>query len=528
MLIFVPMSGFGNRYQRAGYTQPKPLIPVDGAPMIERVLAGFPKDGNYLFVINAIHAETTPLVSVLRALRPQARIRVIAPHKDGPVRTILDCEADIADDEDVCVNYCDFGVDEPLSDLVDWLAAHPCDGAMTAYRGFHPHSLGPTLYAYMRSEGDRVLEIREKHYFTDNKFNEYASTGLYYFRRGDVLKRLARQLTESGERVNGEFYVSTLMQRLIEDGGTVRVKEVRHFFQWGTPEDLQDFEGWAAAMRRIDGFLDDTARADSRSAQVIPMAGRGQRFADQGYVQPKPLVDVAGRPMVLQALACLPRPTPEHSAAGPTLVAQAEHVQLPQFSSVLRDVRPAPNLIALDRVTEGQACTVELGLAGYDKDSPVLIAPCDTGYVYDVSRWRELEASDADLIIWCARGHLPAIWRPQMYGWLALDGDRVSQVAVKRPVDGLPVAQQAVITGTFWFRSVGLCRREIRSLIADNDRVNNEFYVDTIARRMVERGAKVRAFLLDKYITWGTPEELKTFQYWNDVFREGRPMGQSA
>ncbi len=523
MLIFVPMSGFGSRYQRAGYTQPKPLIPVDGAPMIERVLAGFPPDGKYLFAINAIHAETTDLSAVLRKLRPQATIRVIPPHKDGPVRTILECEDDIPDDEDVLVNYCDFGVDEPLSDLTDWLADHPCDGAMTGYRGFHPHSLGPTLYSYMRNEGDRVVEIREKHHFTENKFNEYASTGLYYFRRGDRLKRLSHQLVDSGERVNGEFYVSVLMQKLIEDGGTVRVKEVRHFFQWGTPEDLRDYESWAQAMRRMDSFLAEVAECESSSAQVIPMAGRGQRFADQGYADPKPLIDVAGRPMVAQALSCLPR-RGAIAHVSPTLVAQAEHAPLPQFQALLRDLDPTPRLIPLDRVTEGQACTVELGLRDFAADQPVLIAPCDTGYVYDVSKWREFEHSDAELIVWCARGHLPALWRPKMYGWLALDGDQITKVAVKQPVDQVPLSEQAVITGTFWFRSVGLCRKEIADLIAANDRVNGEFYVDTIARRMVERGRRVRAFVLDKYITWGTPEELKTFQYWNEVFREGRPI----
>ncbi|HMU40446.1 MAG TPA: NTP transferase domain-containing protein [Pseudomonadota bacterium] len=525
MLIFVPMSGFGTRYQKAGYSEPKPLIPVDGAPMIERVLSGFPLDGKYLFAVNSIHAENTPLVSALRALRPQATIRVVPPHKDGPVRTILECADDIADAEDVLVNYCDFGVDEPLSALTDWLAVHPCDGAMTGYRGFHPHSLGPTLYAYMRNEGNRVIEIREKHHFTENKFNEYASTGLYYFKRGDRLKQLSRKLFDSAERVNGEFYVSTLMQKLIEDGGTVRVKEVQHFFQWGTPEDLQDFESWARAMRRIDAFLAEVAECETPSAQVIPMAGRGQRFAEQGYAEPKPLIEVAGRPMVAQALSCLP-----HRATGvgehPTLVAQAEHAPLPQFQALLRDWKPTPRLIQLDRVTEGQACTVELGLDGVAAEQPVLIAPCDTGYVYDVAKWRAFEQSDAELVVWCARGHLPALWRPHMYGWLRLDGDKITQVAVKQPVANVPLVEQAVITGTFWFRSAGLCRKEIAALIAANERVNQEFYVDTIARRMVEQGRKVRAFVLDKYITWGTPEELKTFQYWNDVFRNGRPMAK--
>jgi hypothetical protein len=55
--------------------------------------------------------------------------------------------------------------------------------------------------------------------------------------------------------------------------------------------------------------------------------------------------------------------------------------------------------------------------------------------------------------------------------------------------------------------------------------VNGEFYLDTIARRMVERGGRVRAFKVDKYVPWGTPEELKTFDYWNAVHRSARAWG---
>ena len=60
MLIFIPMAGFGDRYIKAGYVEPKPLIPVDGVPMIERVIAGFRQgvpDAKFLFCINRKHAE---------------------------------------------------------------------------------------------------------------------------------------------------------------------------------------------------------------------------------------------------------------------------------------------------------------------------------------------------------------------------------------------------------------------------------------------------------------------------------------
>jgi NDP-sugar pyrophosphorylase family protein len=514
------MAGFGDRYRRAGYTEPKPLIPVDGATMIERVLDTFPKDARYLFGINKTHAETTDVRAVLEKLRPGSPIVVLEPHKDGPIQTVLACAEHIPDDEDVLLNYCDFGVDWSFPEFAKWLVDGNFDGAMTAYKGFHPHSLGPTLYAYMKNDGDRVTEIREKHHFTPDKFSEYASSGLYWFRRGKDLVRISRQLVEEGNRVNGEFYVSMAMQKLVEEKQKVGVFPLKHFYQWGTPEDLRDYESWARAMRSLDGFLPKMAKATSRGAQVIPMAGRGQRFVDQGYEKPKPLIDVGGRPMIAQAMACLPRPTQR------VLVALSDHAKDEKFRAEVKALEAPTRIVELTKVTEGQACSALLGVDGLDLDAPVLFAPCDTGYVYDVDKWLALEkANDCDLILFTAKNHLPALWRPQMYGWLSTTADGlIDKVAVKKQVEGVPPAEQEVVTGTFWFKSARLYEDETNAMIAANDRVNNEFYIDTIARRMVERGARVRAFTVDKYMPWGTPEELKTFLYWNEVFRGGKSI----
>ncbi|MEO6575962.1 MAG: NTP transferase domain-containing protein [Polyangiaceae bacterium] len=522
MLIFIPMSGFGDRYIRAGYTQPKPLIPVDGVPMIERILQLFPADARFLFGINRQHAESTELASVLARLRPTATIVVIEPHKDGPIQTVLSCAEHIPDDEDVLLNYCDFGVDWSFGDFEAWLTAGAWDGAMTAYKGFHPHSLGPTLYAYMKSEGDRVTEIREKHHFTPDKFEEYASSGLYYFRRGRDLKRIAQELVDAGARVNGEFYVSMAMQSLIAQGGKVGVYPLAHFYQWGTPEDLRDYDSWAKAMTGLDAFLSRARHTQSRAVQVIPMAGRGQRFVDQGYADPKPLIDVGGRPMIAQAMASLPSPTDR------VLIALHEHAENKRFQAEVAALKAPTRVLELDRVTEGQACTAKLGLDGIDLDRPILFAPCDTGYTYDLDRWLTIEgADDADLVVWSARDHLPARWRPQMYGWLVVDGERISHVAVKKQVDGFPADTQEVVTGTFWFRSARVFLEQFEAMVAANDRVNGEFYIDTIVRRMVEAKGEVKAFTVTKYMPWGTPEELKTFNYWNEVFRGGRSIPES-
>ena len=278
-------------------------------------------------------------------------------------------------------------------------------------------------------------------------------------------------------------------------------------------------------MHKLDGFLPEARAAHTTSSLVVPMAGRGQRFVDQGYADPKPLISVAGRPMIHQALDTLPQPSAR------VLVAQREHAADARFRATVAELAGKTQVVSLDRVTEGQAITARLGLdegvtAGLDLTRPVLFAPCDTGYVYDVALWKELEReADSELIVWSARGHLPAIWRPHMYGWLSVgQHGAIERVAVKQLVEGVSAAEQEVVTGTFWFRDGHAFLREVEALVADNDRVNNEFYIDTIARRMVARGAKVRAFTVEKYMPWGTPEELKTFDYWNAVHRGGRAL----
>jgi NDP-sugar pyrophosphorylase family protein len=534
MLIYVPMAGFGERYRRAGHRDPKPLIPVDGRPMIERVVEGFGPlraGDRFLFAVNRTHAETTPILAELARIAPGARTVVVEPHRDGPIQTLLACAEHIPEREAVTLNYCDFGVRWRFEDFVSWCERGPWDAAMSAYRGFHPHSLGPTLYACMRTEEDastapgaRVLEIREKHHFTMNKLDEYASAGLFWCRDGGTLLDAARAVARDDERVAGELYVSTAMQRLVAAGRRVGAYPLERFYQWGTAEDLADYESWARALRRLDGFLADVAAAPTRSVHVVPMAGRGRRFVDAGFTDPKPFIPVAGTPMVGAALRCLPRP------ARRVLVTQSGHATDPRLAAVMRGLGGDTEVVTVDAVTDGQATSASLGVARAASDDPILVASCDAGHVYDPAALAAMEADGAtDVGVFVAKGHLPARWRPEAYGWASLEDDgRVREVAVKEQVAGAAPEAQGALTGTFWFRTRALYDELYAALRASGERVRGELYVDTMARQAAQRGLVVRAFAVDQWVTWGTPEELATFDYWNDVFRGGRALLRDA
>jgi len=78
MQIIIPMTGIGKRFLDAGYTRPKPLIEVEGKPIIEYVVNMFPGETDFVFIVNEDHARETDLLEVIKRIAPTAQI-VLAP-----------------------------------------------------------------------------------------------------------------------------------------------------------------------------------------------------------------------------------------------------------------------------------------------------------------------------------------------------------------------------------------------------------------------------------------------------------------
>ena len=250
MNIIIPMSGIGERFLQAGYTTPKPLIDVEGKPIIQHIIERFSPEDNFIFICNQNHLETTELKKTLLKITRNQTILEIPQHKFGPVYAILQASTHINDDEPYIVNYCDFSWRWNYGDFKIFLEKSFCDGCVVTYKGFHPHLLGPNSYASLRTDGNKALEIREKHSFTLNKMNSHQSSGTYYFRRGSDIKKYFQHLIDKKLNLNGEYYVSMAYQPMIEDHQQVLIYEIPYFLQWGTPEDLSEYLGWSDYFKK--------------------------------------------------------------------------------------------------------------------------------------------------------------------------------------------------------------------------------------------------------------------------------------
>ena len=305
MKVIIPMSGMGNRFLKAGFEEPKFLIQVEGRPVINHIIDLYPSDTQFIFICNEKHAEETNILEVLDAVPNEKDIVIIPTHKKGPVGAIAQCYDLIDDDEQIIVNYCDFSMGWDYDEFETYVNRTDCDGAIVCYTGFHPHMLGGDNYAFVKTQDDNLfVEIKEKESYTDDKMSEFASTGTYYFKKGKYIKKYFQDLMGKDMHVNNEYYVSLVYNLLESDNLKTYVYEVPYMLQWGTPLDLKIYNKWSNYYRQIDKIKQQTKL--SNTVTILPMAGQGSRFAVEGYEKPKPLIEVNGKPMLQQAIKCLP------------------------------------------------------------------------------------------------------------------------------------------------------------------------------------------------------------------------------
>lgn len=252
MKIIIPMSGAGSRFVKAGYTDLKPLIQVNGKPIIEWVVRMFPGATDFTFICQEDHLKNTPMRQVLEGLQVKCQIVGIESHKQGPVLALKKAFHAINDSVPCLVSYCDYYMHWNFADFQRQLNLKNNDGSVPCYTGFHPHLIpAKNLYAGCRiDDQNRLLEIKEKYSFEKDKTKGHHSPGVYYFKSGQLLKSYCDKMIAQDHHLNGEYYVSMLYELMLKDNLDIYVYDkIPHFCQWGTPEDLQEFLFWTRHLK---------------------------------------------------------------------------------------------------------------------------------------------------------------------------------------------------------------------------------------------------------------------------------------
>ena len=508
MQLIIPMSGVGQRFKDNGYKLPKPFIEISGKPIVQHVVDMFPGIEDILFIVNRDHFEDKELKieSRLTKIYSDAKIAVIEPHKLGPAWAILQASEQIKQESPVVVNYCDFACTWDFSAFREELESG-IDGLIATYAGFHPHMLRNTQYAYLKlNELGNLIEIQEKLSFTSSPMDEPASSGTYGFGTGKILLDAIKNQISSGDSYNNEYYSSLTYKNMIATDRVIKSFQIEKFFQWGTPEDFEDFKYYKDFF--IYKLNREYSKIDVDRIEILA-AGAGKRFAAAGYKEIKPFLPLGDSFLALQAMEALGG----SSNSKGILLQQSQltskhHVEILESNEIyIREV---------NELTKGQADSALISLSSGLGEN-CIVGTCDSLVFPRNSDF--LPKKIKTLGVWITKPSEFAIKNPKQFGWVCLDANgNVSESWIKEEP---PFSREKfVISGTFYFGDVSGSIELLRSFLLEGSTVNGEYYLDSLLEFARGENWQILGLIPEWFISLGTPDEYETYVYWENLFNQ--------
>jgi len=235
---------------------------------------------------------------------------------------------------------------------------------------------------------------------------------------------------------------------------------------------------------------------------LIPIAGRGSRFLAEKdknpeYGKAKPIINIAGHAMVKWAISSLPLESEDKLI----FLVLKEHIETQNIDKTLRDIfGESINIIVVDKVTEGAACTALLAKEYINNDEPLIITDSDH-YIDGKTHFEEIKRyKDVDGMI------------PVFYGnnnkWSFSKTDEEGYVV--EVAEKVQISRDANI-GAYYFKKGRDFVWAAEEMIEEDDRTNNEFYVAPVYNYMIRRGKKIRLSRPKFVHGLGIPKDVEKF-----------------
>jgi len=234
--IVIPMSGAGKSFIQAGYTFPKPLIDINGEPMIQLVIENLTPKINHKFILisKKDHFDKYSLNQVFNNATDGNFVSLpLTLPTQGAACSVLNAVDYINNENELILANADQVIDADINDFVQFARKSKAEGVIMTFNSRHPR----WSYARVDKRGN-VLEVAEKKVISDQ-----ATVGIYYFRKGSDFVKAAFSMIKKNIRFNNDFYVCPTYNEMILDNKQVINWQIKQsqMHGLGTPEDLNNY-----------------------------------------------------------------------------------------------------------------------------------------------------------------------------------------------------------------------------------------------------------------------------------------------
>lgn len=229
---------------------------------------------------------------------------------------------------------------------------------------------------------------------------------------------------------------------------------------------------------------------------VIPMSGAGSRFTSAGYDKPKPFIEFHGKTMIENVIENLGVDN------NFTLIVQQSH--LDNFSHIFYNIKQrvsSLNTVSVKTITRGAAESCLLSKNFLNLDEPLLIANCDQIMKWDLARINShMLDNSLDGVILTFDSQSPK------NSYAAVDSNNL----VTRTAEKQVISRHAT-NGIYIWKKAKDFFDAAEQMIAENNTVNNEFYVCPVYNYNIKNKKHIGIYYIDEHWPIGTPQDLTIF-----------------
>lgn len=205
--IIIPIAGSSSLFINAGYVYPKPLIEIDGLPMIQRVIeqAGSVKDEyTFIFIIRDEDAMKFHLDNTLKLLAPHSEVIKLKKDTKGGLCSVLMAIDKIDEEDSLIILNGDQILDVSYDEILQYWKKENADAGIITFKSVHPR------WSYARIENNKVVQTAEK-----NPISSHAIVGYYYFRNASAFFKAAYNVIRNDVQHEGNYYISPVINEYV-------------------------------------------------------------------------------------------------------------------------------------------------------------------------------------------------------------------------------------------------------------------------------------------------------------------------
>jgi len=240
--MVIPMAGAGTRFQESGLgSDPKPLLLLEGMPMIQRVIKNLYDDSiNFIFVVLQEHIEKYNIDIFLKDIVKDCKISSLDILTDGPLCSCLQAVKYFNNDLPLFITNSDQVIEDwDLNSFIQHIKKNNFNAAVGTFDSQHPKN----SYIQLNDQGLGIL-LKEKEIIS-----QHATNGMHFWSSGTMFVNSACKMLCNKDTTNNEYYIAPSYNYLIQDGYRVGTYKFNKHFPIGIPE---DFKLYSERLKRKD------------------------------------------------------------------------------------------------------------------------------------------------------------------------------------------------------------------------------------------------------------------------------------